>query len=80
MWNFDLNTNEWSWISGNSTTYAASSYGQKGVVSQDSYPGSRIGASMVNYPKRNAVLIFGGYHSWYGKLATLHLHVSISND
>ena len=80
MWIFDLDTNEWAWISGNSTTSVVSSYGSKGVSSRANYPGGRVGASMVNYPKRNAVLIFGGYRSWYGKLATLHLHVSILND
>ncbi len=41
LWKFNISTNEWTWISGDSITGQLSKYGTKGVASATNCPGGR---------------------------------------
>lgn len=44
LWKYNLITNEWTWISGESTVNATANYGIKGVASTSNVPGAMYGA------------------------------------
>lgn len=46
LWKFDITTNEWTWISGDSTFSITGVYGTKGISGPANKPGSRRNASM----------------------------------
>ena len=60
LWNFDLATLEWTWISGNSSGNQGGVYGTKGVAEPSNVPGARTGAvSWVD--SLGKLWLFGGY-------------------
>jgi len=64
LWKYDLSTNEWTWMSGDSTGFAPAVYGVKGVASATNNPGARSGscATWVG-DGHNTLWLFGGYYS-----------------
>ena len=60
LWEFDILTNNWTWIKGTNTTNQSGNYGTKGVASSSNVPGARgIGpASACSY--NNKLYLFGG--------------------
>ena len=44
LWKYSINTNEWTWISGDSISRQTGKYGTKGISSPDNIPGSREGS------------------------------------
>ncbi|MBV9962617.1 MAG: T9SS type A sorting domain-containing protein [Parafilimonas sp.] len=60
LWKFDITTNEWTWINGDSVQNKIANYGTKGKASLKSKPGARWGAiSWVD--KSNNLWMFGGF-------------------
>jgi N-acetylneuraminic acid mutarotase len=60
FWKFSLSTNEWTWMGGSSTTFAASEYGEMGVPALGNIPGGRVLASSAKDGSGNFWL-FGGW-------------------
>jgi hypothetical protein len=59
LWKYDFNTNEWTWVSGNTTVNQPAVYGQIGVPHPNNVPGSRRGGCM--WESDNGTLwLFGG--------------------
>jgi hypothetical protein len=59
LWKYDLNTNEWTWISGSKQIGQYAVYGEKGVPHPNNVPGSRYGGCMWE-DDNGALWIFGG--------------------
>jgi hypothetical protein len=59
---YNITSNVWTWVSGNSTIGANGVYGTKGVASVNNYPGSREAHSMVVHPSMNCLFVFGGFN------------------
>jgi hypothetical protein len=59
LWRYDLNTNEWVWISGSKEVGQGAVYEQKGVPHPNNIPGSRFGGCMWE-DNNGALWIFGG--------------------
>ncbi|MDD3265564.1 MAG: kelch repeat-containing protein [Burkholderiales bacterium] len=64
LWQYNLENNQWTWVSGESTTsYNApptGNYGSKGISSTSNQPGARyVAVSWVD--KNNNLLMLGGY-------------------
>ena len=60
LWMFNITTQMWTWVTGNSTRNVAGVYGAKGVPSVTNYPGGRERHSMVFHPSLNCLFVFGG--------------------
>lgn len=61
LWRYNLLTNQWTWLSGESTSTAQSrSFVGLGVEVATNNPGSRLGHSMVSHNTTNTLLFFGG--------------------
>ena len=59
LWEYNVSTNQWAWISGESTTDTAGAYGTQGIASVANYPGGRFDAvSWVD--NDGSFWIFGG--------------------
>lgn len=72
IWYYDLNTNEWSYVTGNDEYNAL---GKIPCIHGASYPGSRIGASIVLM--EDQIILFGGKGYDYmedGMLILLFFH------
>lgn len=61
IWVLNTTSNKWSWIRGESSTTDIGSYGQMGVTSSLSLPPRRYIESASWAPKRNQLVLFGGY-------------------
>jgi hypothetical protein len=59
LWKFDVITNEWTWIKGDSTINSMGSYGAKGIPNSSNSPSSRHGSVAFKDPAGNLCL-FGG--------------------
>lgn len=60
LWKYNPNTNQWTWISGESTTDIAGIYGTKGQSESINQPGSRYDA--ISWVDNNGTFwIFGGF-------------------
>lgn len=46
LWNFNIQTNQWTWISGDSTINSMGNYGIKGLPSLSNLPSARYGCCM----------------------------------
>lgn len=60
MWKYDLNSNEWTWLSGSNTPSQPGMYGEKGIADVNNHPGSRYGGCLW-IGENDAIYIFGGY-------------------
>ncbi len=60
LWKFNITTNEWAWISGDSTIDNRTVYGILGIESSSNKPGSRFNAVSWKDPSDN-MWFFGGY-------------------
>lgn len=60
LWKFNTNTNQWTWMNGDSTTNNAGMYGVQGTSSVSNKPGARYISTSVKDAAGNAWLI-GGY-------------------
>ncbi|HMU45159.1 MAG TPA: kelch repeat-containing protein [Chitinophagaceae bacterium] len=59
LWKYDISTNQWTWIKGDSIYYASGVYGTQGTASVNNKPGSRSGA--VSWKDNSGNLwLFGG--------------------
>lgn len=58
LWEYDLSTNNWKWVSGDSATDRGAVMGTMGVPSVTNYPGSRMGSILWQY--NNKVYMYGG--------------------
>lgn len=59
LWKYDVTTNEWTWLSGDSTYSAPGVYGTKGVPDAANTPGARHGSGIA-VDVNNTVWVFGG--------------------
>ena len=60
LWQFNPTTNQWTWVSGESSVNSYGVYGVKGVAANDNEPGSRYGGvSWVD--NNNNLWLFGGF-------------------
>lgn len=59
LWRYDINTDLWTWVSGNSVAGATSIYGTKGVSSPTNMPGGKAGAHAFKDLNGN-LWLFGG--------------------
>ncbi|MBA4239429.1 MAG: hypothetical protein C0448_01795 [Sphingobacteriaceae bacterium] len=67
LWRYDMNLDEWVWLSGSSSNNQAGAYGTLGVASVTNNPGSRYGSA--SWSDSNGDLwLFGGYG--YGQTTT----------
>jgi hypothetical protein len=62
LWMYNITSDVWTWLSGNSTTNVPGVYGTKGVPSVNNYPGSRYAHSMIIHPSMNCLFLFGGHN------------------
>ncbi len=60
LWNYNLTTNEWTWVSGNGTTNQFGEFGSLGVPSDITRPGSRR-SSQAWIDLNGSFWLFGGY-------------------
>lgn len=58
LWNYNISSNEWTWVSGDSTLNQSSVYGTKGVSNASNKCGARSGA--VSWQENNNLWLFGG--------------------
>ena len=59
LWKYDVSTNQWAWISGDSAVNARSVYGIKGIAAAGNAPGSRVGAQSWT-DSSGKLWLFGG--------------------
>jgi N-acetylneuraminic acid mutarotase len=59
LWKYSVNTNQWTWISGDSLADGKAMYGTPGISSPTNLPGSRAGASMLGDASGN-LWLYGG--------------------
>lgn len=72
LWKYDVSSNMWSWISGDSVIKSKSVYGVQGISSAQNKPGARTGATCWSDPSGNLLLLGGlGYASTLGALNDL---------
>jgi len=60
LWRFNINTNNWAWIGGDSTTGSTGTYGNKCIVSVNNMPRSRYENRSVWTDQSNNFYFFGG--------------------
>lgn len=60
LWKYDINTSEWTWISGGNIINQQGTYGTRGVPSSDNYPGTRWSSACWTDSAGNFWL-FGGF-------------------
>ena len=65
---YNINTSQWTWLSGNKTIFALALYGTKGEGSVNNNPGGRRGHAMVYEPGQNCLYMFGG--NGFGRTTT----------
>lgn len=82
MWKFNIETNNWSWIKGDSTIDTYSVYGTKGVAHTNNKPGSA--STPMSWTDANGTLwLFGGFgftNDDFGFLNTLWKYDPVSNQ
>ncbi len=67
LWRYDMNLDEWVWLSGSSSTGQAGTYGTLGVASVTNNPGARLGSATWS-DSNGDLWLFGGYG--YGQTTT----------
>ena len=60
LWEYNPETNQWTWMSGSSASFSLSVYGTLGVAAPDNVPGARTGAATWVDTAGN-LWLFGGY-------------------
>ena len=71
LWQFNLNTLQWTWISGPSTPNAPAVYGQQGVAAGSNQPGGRV-LPLYWRDTKGMLWMYGGVQSLFtGTLADL---------
>lgn len=72
LWMFDMQHDQWTWVSGTNTLNDAGNYGAKGVPAAGNRPPSRAGQSM--WMQNNGTLwLFGGWGPLGGSLGSAYL-------
>lgn len=64
LWKFDVTSQQWTWVDGNSAVDQSGSYGTQGVAAASNMPGARYGATSW-IDTRGALWLFGG--TGYGR-------------
>ena len=60
LWSYSIETNEWTWVSGNNTNNILGNYGTKGESSPDNYPGGRFSSISWTDELNYNLWLFGG--------------------
>ena len=60
LWKYNTNTNEWTWVKGDSTVDEPAQYGEMGIESSSSKPGARYGSQTWTDANGN-LWMYGGY-------------------
>ncbi len=60
LWKFDINLNQWSWMSGDSAANIFGNYGSKGIANTNNKPGARV-ANASWKDENNNLWLYGGY-------------------
>jgi hypothetical protein len=60
LWKYNTNTNEWTWVKGDSTINAVGNYGTQGIENTTNKPGARYGSQTWTDASGNLWLL-GGY-------------------
>ncbi len=63
LWQYDVTTNTWTWISGTSVGNHPGVSGELGVPSVNNIPAGRLQA--VSFAQNNYLWLFGGYTNYY---------------
>lgn len=58
LWEFDIQTNEWTWLGGDNVVDKKSIYNKSGVAEADNIPGARFNSAVCQTP--TTVYLFGG--------------------
>lgn len=58
MWEYDIATNNWTWIKGSTAFSQPTIYGTKGVAAASNTPGGRL--STINWVYNNKLYLYGG--------------------
>ncbi len=59
LWEFDVSTGLWTWVSGSNLINQTGVYGTKGIANNSNYPGSRI-SSYTWFDSNGDLYLFGG--------------------
>jgi N-acetylneuraminic acid mutarotase len=82
LWEYDLITNNWTWIRGSNTSSNAGNYGTIGVESATNIPGARAYSS--NWVANGKFYLYGGYGtvsgSGFGRLMDLWSYNPTTNN
>jgi uncharacterized delta-60 repeat protein len=60
LWRYDVASNQWTWMAGDTALYRPSSYGILGVPSPTNMPGARLGSAAWRDISGNNLWLFGG--------------------
>ena len=60
LWQFNISSSLWTWLSGGNIVDSYGVYGTKEVTSSSNFPGSRNGHSMVFDSNLSCIYVFGG--------------------
>lgn len=63
LWVYNINTNNWTWLSGSSSADQFGNYGTKGVPASTNVPGSRVNGTTWVY--NNKLYLMGGFIGTY---------------
>lgn len=70
LWKYNINTNQWTWVTGSTTTNSTGIYGTQGVASASNAPGARYFSQYWNDTTDHVLYLFGGYG--YGTSSSLN--------
>ena len=63
LWNYNTQTNEWTWVSGSNTNNPVGNYGTMGVPAASNMPGARYGACLWT-DKAGTLYLWGGQNDY----------------
>jgi hypothetical protein len=73
LWQFNIATGQWSFISGDTSVIAPSKFGAMGIPSLSNAPAARQYHGMISSPIMNSIFLFGG--RGYTRRLTCLFHV-----
>ena len=61
LWQYNVTSNQWTWIGGSDTVDSVGMYGSRGVAASTNWPGARRGAKLFVHPSTGMLYLFGGH-------------------
>lgn len=78
LWSFNINTNNWAWMTGSSSGTQQGTYGTIRVEAAGNTPGSRVTVGGTFDPRSGSLYIYGGHG--YATTGTAGKVVDKGND